>query len=627
MIKEGLRKEILTILDSHKIRKKQKLRNSEYYNMTNILDNLYAKSTDGEVFTKLMPLILSKQNIMLAYRNIKKNPGSKTPGVDKRNIEDVAKLSTESIINIVRKKLTNYNPKPVKRVDIPKPNGKTRPLGIPCIMDRVVQQCILQILEPICEAKFHERSNGFRPNRSAEHAISQCYRMIQCYNLHYAVDIDIEGFFDNVNHKKLRRQLWTLGIQDKKLLCIITKMLKAPIIMANKSIVFPSKGTPQGGILSPLLSNIVLNELDWWITNQWENMKSQTNYSCNSSKFRALRRTKLKEIYIVRYADDFKIFCRNYNDARRIFIATEKWLIKRLSLKISKEKSKIVNLKTKYSEFLGFKIKAIKRRNKYIVKSHISDKAAKNIADTLRNKIKDMQRCKNNIQSRNNINLYNSYVWGVHNYYQYATLISNDFGKIQFQIKKILENRLKKRLQKKGSIKTGYLKEKYGHSAQIRFVDGYPLTPIGYIRNAIPKYKKKIINDYTPMGRKEIHNSLKVDISIIHQLIVEETTNENVELSDNIISLYCAQCGKCAITGDVLIPGEFICHHKLPKELGGDDTYKNLILVKNDVHSLIHAIEDKTINEYMDLLNITKPMINKINILRKKAKLETISIL
>ena len=129
------------------------------------------------------------------------------------------------------------------------------------------------------------------------------------------------------------------------------------------------------------------------------------------------------------------------------------------------------------------------------------------------------------------------------------------------------------------------------------------------------------------MGRKEIHNSLKVDISIIHQLIVEETTNENVELSDNIISLYCAQCGKCAITGDVLIPGEFICHHKLPKELGGDDTYKNLILVKNDVHSLIHATEDKTINEYMDLLNITKPMINKINILRKKAKLETISIL
>lgn len=627
MIKEGLREEILTILDSNKINKKQKLRNSEYYNMTNILDNLYAESTDGKVFTKLMPLISSKSNIMLAYRNIKKNSGSKTPGVDKRNIEDIGQFSTEDLIDMVWRKLINYNPKPVKRVDIPKPNGKTRPLGIPCIIDRIVQQCILQILEPICEAKFYERSNGFRPNRSAEHAISQCYKMIQCYNLHYAIDIDIEGFFDNVNHKKLRRQLWTLGIQDKKLLCIINKMLKAPIIMPNGSTVFPSKGTPQGGILSPLLSNIVLNELDWWITNQWEDMKSKFNYSCNTSKFRALRKTKLKEIYIVRYADDFKIFCRNYNDARRIFIATEKWLIKRLSLKISKEKSKIVNLRTKYSEFLGFKIKAVKRRNKYIVKSHISDKAAKNVADNLRDKIKNMQRPESHIQLRNDINLYNSYVWGVHNYYQYATRIGTDCGKIHFQTRKILENRLKKRLQKKGSIKIGYLKEKYGRSAQLRFVDGYALSPIGYVRNAVPKYKKKIVNDYTPMGRKEIHNSLKIDTSIIHQLIVEESTNENIELSDNMISLYCAQYGKCAITGELLIPCEIICHHKIPKELGGDDTYKNLILVKNDVHFLIHATEYSIINEYIHLLNITKPMINKINILRKKAKLETVNIL
>lgn len=595
--------------------------------MTNILDNLYAESTDGKVFTKLMPLISSKSNIMLAYRNIKKNSGSKTPGVDKRNIEDIGQLSTEDLIDMVWRKLINYNPKPIKRVDIPKPNGKTRPLGIPCIIDRIVQQCILQILEPICEAKFYERSNGFRPNRSTEHAISQCYKMIQCYNLHYAVDIDIEGFFDNVNHKKLRRQLWTLGIQDKKLLCIVNKMLKAPIIMPNGSTVFPSKGTPQGGILSPLLSNIVLNELDWWITNQWEDMKSKFNYSCNTSKFRALRKTKLKEIYIVRYADDFKIFCRNYNDARRIFIATEKWLIKRLSLKISKEKSKIVNLRTKYSEFLGFKIKAIKRRNKYIVKSHISDKATQNIADNLRDKIKNIQRPESHIQCKNDINLYNSYVWGVHNYYQYATCIGIDCGKIHFQTRKILENRLKKRLQKNGSIKIGYIKEKYGRSAQLRFVDGYALSPIGYVRNAVPKYKKKIVNDYTPMGRKEIHNSLKIDTSIMHQLIVEETTNENIELSDNMISLYCAQYGKCAITGELLIPGEIICHHKLPKELGGNDTYKNLILVKNDVHFLIHATEYGIINEYIHLLNITKPMINKINILRKKAKLETVNIL
>src|SRR5699024_9672935 len=95
----------------------------------------------------------------------------------------------------------------------------------------IVQQCILQVLEPICEAKFHERSNGFRPNRSTEHAIAQCCRLMQIQHLHYAVDLDIHGFFDNLNHGKLIRQMWKLGIRDKKLLCIIKQMLKAPIVL------------------------------------------------------------------------------------------------------------------------------------------------------------------------------------------------------------------------------------------------------------------------------------------------------------------------------------------------------------------------------------------------------------
>ena len=108
-------------------------------------------------------------------------------------------------------------------------------------MDRLIQQCVLQVLEPICEAKFFERSNGFRPNRSAENAIAQAERMVQRMNLHYVVDVDIKGFFDNVNHGKLLKQMWTLGIRDKKLLCIISAMLKAEVV----GIGFPEKGTPQ----------------------------------------------------------------------------------------------------------------------------------------------------------------------------------------------------------------------------------------------------------------------------------------------------------------------------------------------------------------------------------------------
>ncbi len=228
--------------------KNAKLRHLEYYDLQDCFDNLYAKSKQGDVFTNLMEIISSEENIRLAYRNIKRNSGSHTSGVDKLNIKDIEKLSAEKLVEIIQRKFRNYKPKPVKRVEIPKPNGKTRPLGIPTIIDRLVQQCVLQVLEPICEARFHERSNGFRPNRSAEHALAQCYRMIQIQNLHFVVDVDIKGFFDNVNHSKLIRQMWTLGIRDKQLICIIKEMLKAPIVMPNGDVQYPTKGTAQGGL-------------------------------------------------------------------------------------------------------------------------------------------------------------------------------------------------------------------------------------------------------------------------------------------------------------------------------------------------------------------------------------------
>ena len=241
--------------------KQRKIRNSEYYGMEGIFDGLYADSRKGRVFNHLMEIIESEENIKLAYRTVKKNTGSDTAGVDKRTIADLAKLSEEEYVRLIKKQFSNYHPRPVRRVEIPKPNGKTRPLGIPTIVDRMVQQCILQVMEPVCEAKFSENSNGFRPNRSAETAIAQCMRLIQVQHMYHVVDLDIKGFFDNINHTKLIRQIWALGIRDKKLLCIIKEMLKAPIILPNGEKIIPTKGTPQGGILSPLLANIVLNEL------------------------------------------------------------------------------------------------------------------------------------------------------------------------------------------------------------------------------------------------------------------------------------------------------------------------------------------------------------------------------
>lgn len=348
--------------------KKQKLRNAEYYNLQETFDTLFADSKDGKRFTKLMPIILSEQNICLAYRNLKKNSGSKTAGTDKKTIKNLETWTEFDLVQYVRKRLHWYVPQPVRRVEIPKDNGKTRPLGIPTITDRLIQQCILQVLEPICEAKFHDKSFGFRPNRSQENAVAVAYALAQRQNLHYVVDLDIKGFFDNVNHGKLLRQMWAIGIRDKQLLSIVSAMLKAEVA----GIGFPDKGTPQGGIISPLLSNIVLNELDWWISSQWENIPMRKNYGHVRSDngvldkgymYHVLReQTELKECYGLRYADDFRIFCRNRQDAEKLFIATQKWLKERLGLDISPEKSKIVNLKKQYSEFLGFKNKGQAKR-------------------------------------------------------------------------------------------------------------------------------------------------------------------------------------------------------------------------------------------------------------------------
>lgn len=263
----------------------------------------------------LMKYITSDANILMAYRSIKRNSGSKTPGTDGLNIKHIEKLEPEVVCKRVRNILSNYQPRNVRRKDIPKPNGKTRPLGIPCIWNRLIQQCILQILEPICEAKFFDGSFGFRPLRSAENAINEVYRYINRSNLYYMIEVDIKGFFDNVNHTKLIRQIWAMGIRDKQLICIIKKILKAKIEMPDGTILTPTKGTPQGGIISPLLANIVLNELDWHMESQWgENplaykwkggVAPNGTFSKGSS-FREMRKTNLKEMHIIRYADDTK---------------------------------------------------------------------------------------------------------------------------------------------------------------------------------------------------------------------------------------------------------------------------------------------------------------------------------
>ena len=613
---------------------KKKIRYAEYYDMTKTFDALYVDSQKGKVFTDLMSIIISEENIKLAYRSIKGNGGSDTAGTDGKTISDISPISEQAFVEAVRKRLRHYKPQSVRRVEIPKPDGRTRPLGIPTIWDRLVQQCILQVLEPICEAKFHERSNGFRPNRSAHQAMAQCYRMIQKQGLHFVVDIDISGFFDNVNHHKLKRQIWNMGIQDKKLICIISEMLKAPIVMPNGEKLLPTKGTPQGGILSPLLSNVVLNELDWWVASQWEFMPTHHSYQLCTNKnggesrspiFLALRKSQLKEMYIVRYADDFKIFCRTRQDAVKVFYAVKQWLKERLKLDINEQKSKVINLRRHYSEFLGFKLKAVKKADKYVVKSHMKDKAIKKETDNLKEIIKHLAHPKDREEEYRIIQRYNSTVFGIHNYYRPATHISKDCRRIAYQINRIMKQSLGKRLKKTGVLTQGYLKDRYGESKQIRYVHKFALAPVGFIKTLYPVYKKREINKYTPQGRTAIHRNLGVNMAILIALMRWPTMGRSIEYADNRISLYAAQKGRCAVTGQELALDEIHCHHKKPAHAGGTDNYFNLVIVHVQVHRLIHATDLEKVNSYLAELKLSPAMLKKVNKFRKMASLQPIS--
>ena len=589
-----------------------------YYDMTKVTDKLYAQSKNGNNFYKLYELIISENNILLAYRNIKRNTGSNTKGTDGKTVKDYADISVDELINIVRKRLANFQPMSVRRVFIPKTNGKERPLGIPTFEDRLIQQCIKQILEPICEAKFHPHSYGFRPLRSTKFAVSRMMTLAQVKQYYYCVDIDIKGFFDNIDHSKLIKQMWTLGIRDKRILSIISKMLKAEI--KNEGI--PEKGTPQGGILSPLLSNIVLNELDWWISSQYETIKFSGN--CKPESVQTLKsKTNLKKIHIVRYADDFKIMCKTHDEAIRAFNATKNWLKERLNLDISEEKSKIVNLRKQYSEFLGFKIKLIKRKNKYIICSHISDKSKQRAKEMLKRSINNIDgKGENAIKKTNQIN---SQIIGLHQYYNTATMVNHDFGDIAYELSYLIERKFKP-IAKRGKFKQScskYITDTYlKRNNYITYkIGNVVLIPMVYISHKKSMNFSQDMNIYTEKGRNKSGYKKLVLEGVLKERWKLRSRYDDVELLDNSTSKISSQQLMCAISKLFVIDGEI--HHIKPKEMGGNNDYNNLLYVDKNVHKLIHLKDNNKIRTYLNhfekLVSNYTDFINALNKYRELA--------
>lgn len=302
--------------------------------------------------------------IVTAVHNIKSNKGSKTAGVDEIKMDSYLQMPKQELIDLIQRKFHKYQPKPARRVYIPKSNGKQRPLGIPSAIDRVVQECMRIVLEPICEAQFYPHSYGFRPYRAQKHAIRDIVNVINagCRSPDqpvWAVEGDIKGCFDNINHRLLLQKLWRMGIHDKRVLSIIKAMLKAGYI--ESGIYYATTiGSPQGSILSPLLSNVYLNDFDWYIGRSYMEPHRQCKHKCNDT--RRLKWSGITPKYNYRFADDWVILTSTQAEALRLKRQLTKYFRYRMKLDLSQEKTYVTDLRTDGIHFLGFVVKAERKR-------------------------------------------------------------------------------------------------------------------------------------------------------------------------------------------------------------------------------------------------------------------------
>jgi RNA-directed DNA polymerase len=596
----------------------QTLRYWDYYGMTETFTNLYDRAANKESFMFLYDTITSRENILLSYRTIKSNKGSKTPGTDGKTISDIEKLSDNELVLEIQNKLKNYRPKKVRRVYIEKDNGKLRPLGIPCILDRIIQQCFKQVLEPIVEAQFYKHSYGFRPLRSTHHAMARVQYLINQASLHYVVDIDIKGFFDNINHTLLIKQLWNLGIQDRKVLACITKMLKAEIDGDG----IPTKGAPQGGLCSPLFSNVVLNDLDQWVSNQWEFFPLNKPYKSRVGERYAKKHTNLKEGYLVRYADDFKILCRDWKTAQKWFYAVRQYLKERLKLDISPEKSRVINLRKHESEFLGFTLRANKKGKKRVAHTGIKANKKKKIKAEAKKHILKLKAS----PTAQNALLFNSFVLGIHNYFNRATHVNIEFSRLAYDLRTFMYNRLKSvgKYEHPSNPPPTY-KKFYSLGFKTFKIANVYLFPLANVKTRNTMNFTQSLTPYTVAGRERIHKQLQMDIKLEISILMKSTIlTRSVEYMDNRISRYSMKMGKCEISGTFLSASDVHCHHYIPKHLGGNDKFINLRILHKEVHKLIHQTDKQTIDKLINKLGITMPMVQKINKYREKCGMELI---
>lgn len=415
-----------------------------------LLDKLYQQSREaretGErpAFKGLLEIMSAEATIVTAIHNIKSNHGSDTPGVDNKTMKrDYLQKSYKWVINDIRAAFEKFEPQKVRRKYIDKPGKKEkRPLGIPTIRDRIVQECMRIVMEPIMEAQFFEHSYGFRPMRDTAMALERLNFITFHTGYYWFVEGDISKCFDHIDHATLLRRLYHMGIKDRRVLQIIKQMLKAGVLDECE---VNEEGTMQGGIISPLLANVYLDIMDEWVTKQWELKHTEHAYNQDSAKRRALKKTNLVPGFLVRYADDFVIITDSREHAEFWKASLQAFLETGMKLTLSKEKTLITDVRKKHACFLGYEFRVVKGKGEhgYVTRTRPDRERLCRKVDALTDSIKKIPRETSREKLIDEINRINSQIRGVIQYYQCCTWVSVSMEKYGRKLQLAASRRLK----------------------------------------------------------------------------------------------------------------------------------------------------------------------------------------
>jgi len=547
----------------------------------------------------LHEMVYEPNNVALAVRQLSQGKGRMAKGIDGTNYETLEKYSIADLAEIVEDRLKNKKMNYVRRTHIPKgKTGKTRPIGINSIWDKLTEKCITLVIEPYCETKFVDSSFGFREQVSQHNALAKIKN--QCQAQPYVLSLDLQDYFGTIDPDVAYREFWHIGIKDQVILNYIYRFIKKGY-MENTIKVEHPMGVEQGSSIGPLISNVYLHRFDVWLREQGDHWhdESVTKFHHPTNNRRNLRCTNLKIGIHARYADDILVLCEDFQDAEKFRYSITKYLTGNMKLTVNEEKTKIYDLTREKMKYLGYIFYVFEKKNgkrpqdngKYAVANTLPEKKTDEIVERCGELLKSIKENPN----FETIHEWNTYVVGIHNYYRGMTHFHKCFEKIGWRIYKLFYHTMNKRVKftDDQSHKNNFMEGRYktwGKNGYYCF-ETYPVIQINWAnwdRKLIHGTKGKVsrINPYD-YGEKK--HKPGVSLEDIEYLVNTSRYIQNSRLAMFRISKYSSCKGVSYLSGEYVPVSEYHCHHIKPKENGGTNDFDNLCVLSESEHQILHS--------------------------------------